>query len=250
MYGIDEDRDNGCPCPNEYIKDRIVYRVGRSMFETEKLPGPLAERAQELDEVLVPSQFSVDSFVQSGIDGEKLHILPQGINTTLFDPSRYAPINLGILGGQQVTGKPKTYNRPGLKHAQETKKKNKDPPKGVTGMFAKIFGKAAVEGEEQLLHSLDEFVSSSFHHSVEDPTHAGKKHSWLAGRNQAFRLLSVFKWETRKGWDILLKGFFEEFKANEQVELHIVTHAFGAQVGLNAASKYRQTGNHALTFSV
>jgi hypothetical protein len=27
-----------------------------------------------------------------------------------------------------------------------------------------------------------------------------------------FRFLSVFKWEARKGWPILLKGFVEEFK--------------------------------------
>ena len=28
----------------------------------------------------------------------------------------------------------------------------------------------------------------------------------------AFVFLSVFKWEGRKGWDILLKAFLEEFK--------------------------------------
>ncbi len=54
-----------------------MYRVGRSMFETEKLPAPLVAHAQQLDEVLVPSQFSVDSFSSSGIPLHKLHTLPQ-----------------------------------------------------------------------------------------------------------------------------------------------------------------------------
>lgn len=30
------------------------------------------------------------------------------------------------------------------------------------------------------------------------------------------------------GWDLLLKAFLTEFRAHEPVELHIVTHAFGA----------------------
>lgn len=39
-----------------------------------------------------------------------------------------------------------------------------------------------------------------------------------------FIFLSIFKWENRKGWDLLFKAYTEEFSANEDVELHIVTH--------------------------
>ena len=39
-------------------------------------------------------------------------------------------------------------------------------------------------------------------------------------------LLSVFKWEKRKGWDVLVKAFIEEFTPEEGVVLHIKTRAF------------------------
>ena len=41
-----------------------------------------------------------------------------------------------------------------------------------------------------------------------------------------FRFLSVFKWEARKGWDVLLRAYFEEFTADEPVSLHVKTRAF------------------------
>jgi hypothetical protein len=47
------------------------------MFETEQLPAPLVAYSEQLDEVLVPSQFSVDSFTSSGIPKAKLHTLAQ-----------------------------------------------------------------------------------------------------------------------------------------------------------------------------
>ena len=33
-----------------------------------------------------------------------------------------------------------------------------------------------------------------------------------ASEDDSFIFFSVFKWEGRKGWDILLKAFLEEFK--------------------------------------
>jgi hypothetical protein len=43
--------------------------------------------------------------------------------------------------------------------------------------------------------------------------------------------LSIFKWETRKGWDVLLDAFLGEFKESDLVELHLMTHSLsdGAQ---------------------
>eukprot|EP00983_Pelagomonas_calceolata_P039228 1137083-Pelagomonas_calceolata.AAC.3 len=62
-----------------------------------------------------------------------------------------------------------------------------------------------------------------------------------------FHFLSIFKWEKRKGWDILLSGFTEEFKygtmrsrgwdccwqllaVDDNVELHILTKESEEQV--------------------
>jgi len=43
-----------------------------------------------------------------------------------------------------------------------------------------------------------------------------------------FKFLSVFKWETRKGWDILLKAYFLEFTRQDNVILILKTNAYHA----------------------
>jgi hypothetical protein len=46
---------------------------------------------------------------------------------------------------------------------------------------------------------------------------------------RGFNFLSVFKWEGRKGVDLLLRAFFEEFSAADDVALIIFSHLFGAR---------------------
>lgn len=150
VLGI-EHKDGGCPCPNVHLKDRAVYRVGRTMFETERLPKPLVAYSEHVDEVWVPSEFNKASFAASGVQTSKLFTLAQGINTTLFDPAANKPADLNTMGGALVTGRP-------------------------------------LSQEEEA---------------------AGRAGS---GRGKPFRFLSVFKWETRKGWDILFRAFTQEFK--------------------------------------
>lgn len=43
------------------------------------------------------------------------------------------------------------------------------------------------------------------------------------GDNQSFKFLSVFDWSTRKGWDLLIRAYFEEFKETDDVMLIIKT---------------------------
>jgi hypothetical protein len=39
--------------------------------------------------------------------------------------------------------------------------------------------------------------------------------------------ISAFKWELRKGWDVLLEAYLSEFTAEDDVELYILTQPFG-----------------------
>ncbi|KAK9791576.1 hypothetical protein WJX73_010077 [Symbiochloris irregularis] len=41
-----------------------------------------------------------------------------------------------------------------------------------------------------------------------------------------FVFLSLFKWEARKAWDVLLASFLAEFTARDHVELYMLTHPF------------------------
>jgi len=52
----------------------------------------------------------------------------------------------------------------------------------------------------------------------------GKKATLATGSEFAF--LSVFKWEDRKGWDILLRAFAETFTADDNVALYLLVSRF------------------------
>ena len=62
------------------------WRVGRTTFETDRLPVGWLEVLRELDEVWVPSQFNREVFAQMGVDEGKLCVLPEGIDTAFFHP--------------------------------------------------------------------------------------------------------------------------------------------------------------------
>ncbi len=61
--------------------------------------------------------------------------------------------------------------------------------------------------------------------------------------------LSVFKWEERKGWDVLLKAFLLEFSSSDRVILILLTNAFHSSSDF--AEKIVQVNSlaHSLTFS-
>lgn len=155
----------GSPCPNHEVEGKFAYKIGRTMFETATLPSHLVQHAVTMDEVWVPTEFNKESFANSGVPREKIFVVPQGINTSVFDPTKHQPLKLTDVGGQLVTGRD---------------------------------------------HGNDKFV-----------------------------FLSVFKWETRKGWPLLLDAFLNEFKVDEAVELHIITHPFMQPPGTDLTQHVR-----------
>jgi glycosyltransferase involved in cell wall biosynthesis len=109
------------------------HHVGRTMFETDRLPESWLPFMDTMDEIWVPSTFNRETFIQSGVNPDKCSILPAGVDATWFDPARHTPMKM--------------------------------------------------------------------------PSEAG------------FRFLSVFEWIQRKGWDVLLKAYMQEFKASDNVVL-------------------------------
>ena len=61
-------------------------RVGRTGFGAKDLPDGWARRCNAMDEVWVPSAFDRDSFLESGVEEERLHIVPTGVDTQIFRP--------------------------------------------------------------------------------------------------------------------------------------------------------------------
>ncbi|CAK8572938.1 unnamed protein product [Lathyrus sativus] len=47
-----------------------------------------------------------------------------------------------------------------------------------------------------------------------------------SGGSKGFVFLSIFKWEYRKGWDVLLKSYLKEFSKDDSVALYLLTNPY------------------------
>ncbi len=108
------------------------HTVGRTTFETDRIPDGWRERCNAMDEVWVPSRFNRETFAGAGVVEKKLHVLQEGIDTAHFQPG-LAPLDIPEMRG--------------------------------------------------------------------------------------FNFLSVFDWQKRKGYDVLLRAFCAEFRPDEDVAL-------------------------------
>lgn len=117
--------------------ERPMYCIGRAMFETDRVPFMWVDNLQTQHQIWVPSDFNVRTFTRCGLDRATIKVVPEPMNTTLFNPQETTPLHL--------------------------------------------------------------------------PT--GKRYHFLA----------VYAWNDRKGWDRLLKAYWAEFTAKEDVCLVLRT---------------------------
>lgn len=152
----------------------------------------------------MPSDWGRQSFAESGIPLSKLHTLHQGINTTQFSPAVQPRANLNLFGGTLVAGRQQEYEQKGQDSSGRMK-----------------------PFQMRVAHQQHNFIDQIFNVTAETTRHAFQH--WRASSSASsqlqrpFRFLSVFKWEARKGWDILLPAYVQEFMNEPNVELHIVT---------------------------
>jgi glycosyltransferase involved in cell wall biosynthesis len=65
--------------------------VVRTMFETDGLPASMKLRLVEADEIWVPSEFNVETFVRGGLPEQRIRVLPETIDFDLFTPETTDP---------------------------------------------------------------------------------------------------------------------------------------------------------------
>ena len=135
--------------------DNAAYAIGRTMFETDRLPEGWAARLNRMDEVWVPSRFNLETFAAGGVDRRRLVVVPEPVDTAFFDPDR------------------------------------------------------AGVADDATRRALDAYAP--------ELQRAG------AG---TFKFLSIFKWEERKGWNVLLRAFFDEFDASGGATLFLLTNPY------------------------
>ena len=129
-----------CPPQNS------MYTIGRTMFETDRIPDGWAERINKMDEVWVPAEFHKSTFESGGVTPSKIRVVGEPVDVNFFNPSTVA----------------EPYPLP-----------------------------------------------------FEAPQTAGRT-----------SFLSIFKWEARKAWDVLLEAYLREFSRDEDVTLYLLTNPF------------------------
>src|SRR5207249_1622538 len=85
--------------PNHLQRDPdAALNIGRTMFETDRLPDGWAEFCNQMDYVWVPSEFNRESFAGAGVDPAKLRVIPGAIDAVKYEPE-CAPLQIdGVRG--------------------------------------------------------------------------------------------------------------------------------------------------------
>jgi hypothetical protein len=83
-------KNRHAPLPNYHTTrcppSNSIYKIGRTMFETNRIPDGWEKRINMLDEVWVPTQFSKDIFISAGIIENKIKIIGEPVDTTFYSP--------------------------------------------------------------------------------------------------------------------------------------------------------------------
>ena len=64
------------------------------MFETDRISKEWSDICNTYDEVWVPSKFNKETFIKSGVKGEKIFVVGESIDTEFFNPDITEPLDL------------------------------------------------------------------------------------------------------------------------------------------------------------
>lgn len=128
-------RTSRCP------PDGALYKVGRTMFETDRVPKGWPDRMNRMDEIWVPTEFQRKVFVDGGVKPDAVQVVPEVVDVHFFDPEKVEPYELDVKDSTTV-------------------------------------------------------------------------------------YLSIFKWEERKAWRVLLKAYFQAFTSEDDVVLVLLTNGY------------------------
>jgi glycosyltransferase involved in cell wall biosynthesis len=177
------------------------YRIGRTMFETDRLPDGWAARMNGMDEVWVPTDFMRQVALKGGVQADKLLVVPEPVDTDFFDPAR----------------------------AEEAVRKDLAAAHSAAAAFGDLesttlpgTGGLGTDGRPR-------FAGRRCTGSDGNPIPRG------SSTDCPLRFLSVGKWERRKGFDVLLRAYLTDFTDSDHVELYILTSAYHSTSDFNTA---------------
>ncbi|XP_034704134.1 uncharacterized protein LOC117928349, partial [Vitis riparia] len=97
-----------------------------------------------------------------------------------------------------------------------------------TEFHVSTFVKSGVEPSKvvKIVQPIDVSFFDPLKHKPFDLASMGKLVLGRAKSREEFVLLSVFKWEYRKGWDVLLRAYLKEFSMTDGVALYLLTNPY------------------------
>lgn len=167
----------------------------------------------------------------------------QGVNTSQFDPALYTPMTL-TGKAQLVFGRPwaaKLAERQqqdtmaSTNRAMMQDSNQPQPLRQQQRQQAVYDGKHAEQGQwrqedadfpttdANSARSGEPVGSGSIRNAASTSFSSGSRSSHP---RKPFVFISTFKWEQRKGWDVLLQAYLSEFTSEDDVELYILTKPF------------------------
>lgn len=69
-----------------FFQRQMIPAAGLTMSEVEGIPPQWVQLCSSMDRIFVPSRFNLESFSRSGVDQEKIRVLPPGVDHERFTP--------------------------------------------------------------------------------------------------------------------------------------------------------------------
>ncbi|MCL4426149.1 MAG: glycosyltransferase [Firmicutes bacterium] len=72
--------------PDDFRREPDCFSIGLTMLETDRICAHWVKICNQMDEIWVPSTFNQQTFVSSGVEADRLKVMPLGV-----DPQRFHP---------------------------------------------------------------------------------------------------------------------------------------------------------------
>ena len=70
--------------PSSWAVTEAMANIGRTMFETDRIPAEWVAPCNAMDEIWVPSRFHLETFARAGVDPSKLAVIPGAVDVERF----------------------------------------------------------------------------------------------------------------------------------------------------------------------
>ena len=201
----------------EVPSHRPDYVIGRTMYEFSRISkGWATESVHKADELWVPAEHVRQVYRQSGVPVERLQIIPEIVDTAFFDRRLYRRLELPPRAAQRRFYAPTTEpNQSSTDAHAAAERKEEEDVRGGGGMASPSPGKGPRRGRKSRRPptAADSWRNVWCNRPTTTTPTPGHDDDGDGNSGRRFTFLSNFKWEPRKGWDVLLEAYTLAFGA-------------------------------------